>query len=60
MSGAETIKKLIEIDPGIKAVASSGYSDDASMSSCLEQGFKAFLNKPYNVHELRKVLDGLV
>jgi CheY-like chemotaxis protein len=56
MGGAETVQKLSEIDPGVKAVVSSGYSDDAAISDFPEHGFKAFLKKPYNVDDLREVL----
>ena len=60
MGGAETLQRLAEIDPGVKAVVSSGYSDGAGISGYREQGFKAFLKKPYNVDELRKVLNSLL
>jgi len=56
MGGAETVKKLLGIDPDVKAIASSGYSDDAVVSSHQEQGFQAFLKKPYNIDNLREVL----
>ena len=29
MGGTETLRRLLEIDPAVKAVVSSGYSDDA-------------------------------
>jgi two-component system cell cycle sensor histidine kinase/response regulator CckA len=57
MGGAETIRKLMAIAPGVKAVVSSGYSDDDNVQNHQKQGFKAFLKKPYNVDELREVLD---
>ncbi len=60
MGGAETVRKLSEIDPGVKAVVSSGYSDDAVTSNYREQGFVAFLKKPYTVGELQEVLNRLL
>lgn len=60
MGGAETIRKLLEIDPDVKAVISSGYSDDGVAAKYLEQGFKAFLKKPYDVEQLRDVLDTFI
>jgi two-component system cell cycle sensor histidine kinase/response regulator CckA len=57
MGGAETVRKLLEIDPGAKAVASSGYSDDSVVSKHKEQGFKAFLKKPYSIDNIRDVLN---
>ena len=56
MGGVEAVRRLREIDPDVKAVASSGYSDDAAPSGYREQGFAAFLKKPYNIGELREVL----
>jgi PAS domain S-box-containing protein len=60
MGGAETLQRLLEIDPGVKAVVSSGYSDDAIAAGYEEQGFKAFLKKPYNIEELQEVLNRLL
>ncbi len=60
MGGAETLRRLTEIDPGVKAVVSSGYSDDAAIAGYLEQGFKAVLKKPYDDNELREVLNRLL
>jgi two-component system cell cycle sensor histidine kinase/response regulator CckA len=60
MGGAETLQKLLEIDPGVKAAVSSGYYDDELLSKYREQGFKTFLKKPYNVDGLRRTLEGLL
>jgi two-component system cell cycle sensor histidine kinase/response regulator CckA len=57
MGGSETIQKLFEIDPAVKAIVSSGYSDDAATASYKKQGFKAFLNKPYDLNGLKEVLN---
>lgn len=56
MGGEKAIKKLIKIDPGIKAIVSSGYSDDPVMSSFREYGFSGVLLKPYIIQELSEVL----
>ena len=60
MGGLETIQKLLEIDPAVKAIVSSGYSDDVNMATYEKQGFKAFLNKPYDVDTLREILDRML
>jgi two-component system cell cycle sensor histidine kinase/response regulator CckA len=60
MGGAETMRTLLWIDPGVKAVATSGYSEHAVATGYREQGFKAFLKKPYNVDELRDVLNRML
>jgi CheY-like chemotaxis protein/anti-sigma regulatory factor (Ser/Thr protein kinase) len=59
MGGTETLRKLTEIDPEVKAVVSSGYSDDAALSNYLDQGFRTFLKKPYNMEELQSTLNAL-
>jgi two-component system cell cycle sensor histidine kinase/response regulator CckA len=60
MGGAETIQKLLALDPDVKAIVSSGYSDDAALSNYREQGFRAFLKKPYNLENLRRTLNSLL
>jgi CheY-like chemotaxis protein len=60
MGGAETLQRLLEIDPGVKTVVSSGYSDDSLIAGYHEQGFKTVLKKPYHVAELQEVLNGLL
>lgn len=60
MGGAETLRRLLQADPGVKAVVSSGYSDDAVTSNYSEHGFKAFLKKPYNESQLQSVLNALI
>jgi two-component system cell cycle sensor histidine kinase/response regulator CckA len=56
MGGKEAIKKLLEIDPEVKAVVSSGYSDDPVLANFQEYGFKGMMPKPYESLSLGKVL----
>ncbi|SRR5579884_20168 len=56
MGGKEAIKRLIEIDPNIRAVVSSGYSDDRVMSEYRNHGFKGVISKPYSIGDLSGVL----
>jgi signal transduction histidine kinase/ActR/RegA family two-component response regulator len=60
MGGVETMRRLLELDPGVTAIVSSGYSDDAVLATYREQGFRAFLKKPYRLEELRETLDGVL
>jgi PAS domain S-box-containing protein len=57
MGGAETITILREIDPKVKAIVSSGYSDDTATETYQHNGFLAFLKKPYDVTNLKDVLN---
>jgi PAS domain S-box-containing protein len=56
MGGAETIQKLREIDPNIKAVVSSGYSNNPLMAGYAKYGFKAMVAKPYTAKQLSDIL----
>jgi len=60
MGGKEAIKKLTEIDPGVKAIVSSGYSTDPVMADFREYGFSGVIAKPYRISELSEVLHGVI
>jgi CheY-like chemotaxis protein len=56
MGGREAISKLIEIDPKVKAIVSSGYSNDPIMANYKDFGFKSVVTKPYTLNELSRTL----
>jgi len=56
MGGKEAIKRLLEIDPRVKAIVSSGYSNDPVMADFEKYGFRGMVAKPYEVKELAGVL----
>lgn len=56
MGGRETIERLLQIDPGIRAIVSSGYSQDPVMSNFRDYGFIDMVAKPYKSTDLSKVL----
>lgn len=56
MGGKEAISRLLEIDPEIKAIVSSGYSEDPTMADFRSSGFAGVVSKPYKVGELGEVL----
>ncbi|MDA8240860.1 MAG: response regulator [Nitrospiraceae bacterium] len=60
MGGEKAIRILREIDPEVKAIVSSGYSDNAVVSDHKAYGFAAFLNKPYTIEALRDCIDSLL
>jgi DNA-binding NarL/FixJ family response regulator len=60
MGGEEVIKALLEIDPDIKAVVSSGYADSSAISQYQAPGFRACLAKPYSVGILKDTLNSLM
>jgi CheY-like chemotaxis protein len=54
MGGKEAVKKLIEIDPDVKAIVSSGYSSDPVITNFRQHGFVGIITKPYQVSELNE------
>jgi PAS domain S-box-containing protein len=60
MGGKETIKKLLEIDPNVKAIASSGYANGAVMANFKRYGFVGAVTKPYRFAELEKTLSNVI
>jgi DNA-binding NarL/FixJ family response regulator len=60
MGGKEAIKKLLEIDPDVKAIVSSGYATDPIMAEYKKYGFKAVVTKPYSVGEMEKTLHSVL
>jgi PAS domain S-box-containing protein len=60
MGGRETLAKLLDLDPAVRAVVSSGYSGDAVLSHYKEHGFRAVLSKPYKIEDLGRLLNDLL
>jgi CheY-like chemotaxis protein len=60
MGGKEAVKKLLELDPELKAVVCSGYSDDPVMSNYHEYGFKGKMAKPFDFKTLSRVLNDVI
>ncbi len=60
IGGKETLKKLLDINPNLKAIVSSGYSENGGISNYDKYGFKAFMPKPYNINNVSKVLHDVV
>lgn len=56
MGGLETMNRLREIDPGITAIVSSGYSNDPVMANYSQYGFRGMIMKPYTMRDLMKAL----
>lgn len=51
MGGRETLDNLRSIDPEVKAIVSSGYSNDPIMSDYGKFGFRGIIAKPYKIED---------
>lgn len=60
MGGREAMERLLQMDPGVCAIVSSGYSRDPVLANFRAHGFRAILPKPYGLEQLRKVLASVV
>jgi CheY-like chemotaxis protein len=57
MGGKETIKELKQIDPEVKAIVSSGYTNEQVITEFKEHGFSGIVTKPYTIDQLSDVLN---
>lgn len=60
MGAIETLERLKTIDPNVRTVISSGYTQDALMLRSTEFGFKAALPKPFSLAQLQRLIQDLV
>jgi signal transduction histidine kinase/CheY-like chemotaxis protein len=60
MGGLATLNALREMAPRVKAVVSSGYSNDPVMSDFSRYGFNAGVDKPYRIETLDSVLKSVI
>ena len=56
MGGADTYKKLRDLDPDVRAIIASGYDNEEMARQFLEMGFCGYLTKPYRVTDLGRIL----
>ncbi|MGO9568072.1 MAG: PAS domain S-box protein [Desulfomonilaceae bacterium] len=61
IGGKECLRELRQIQPKLKVLVASGFSDAASVQESIEMGANGFIYKPFNSKELlrqvRRVLD---
>jgi two-component system cell cycle sensor histidine kinase/response regulator CckA len=62
MGGRQAMEELLKLDPAVKAIVSSGYSNDLVLSNYQAHGFRGMISKPYDaadfVHAVESVLKG--
>jgi len=57
LGGLETVKELRLLDPEVRAIAVSGYCDEGTMGRFTAAGFTAALAKPFQRHELERIVN---
>ena len=58
--GKECCERLVQMDPDVKAIVSSGYSDDPVMANFRKYGFRAAIPKPYRIPKLCAVISDVL
>lgn len=56
MGGKEAMHHLLQLDPEIVAIVSSGYANDPIMANYKDHGFAGLLTKPFSLEELSDVV----
>lgn len=56
IGGVEILRKLKEIDPQIRVIVSSGYSNNPIMADPRANGFSDMIKKPYSIKDLGDTL----
>jgi CheY-like chemotaxis protein len=57
LGGKETITLLKAYDPAVKAIVSSGHSNDPVVQDFVQYGFSGRLSKPYKISDLKELLE---
>ncbi len=60
MGGLEALTELLQVDPAIRAIVSSGYSENPVMADFMRFGFQGVLPKPYKIADLRVAVEKAV
>ena len=56
MDGAETLLHLIDVDPEVRVIFFSGYSEELALPEYADQPAKGFLKKPLTLEELARAI----
>ncbi len=60
MGGEEAIQRLLEIDPEVRAISSSGYINDPVVANFRDYGFRNTIHKPYSLEALDTLLHAVI
>ena len=57
LGGRETMDELLRIDPGVKAIISTGYTNNPIITQHSDFGFAGAITKPYKAKDLKELLE---
>ncbi|MBU0485540.1 MAG: response regulator [Proteobacteria bacterium] len=60
MGGMKALNKLLEFDPEIRAIVSSGYANNSILANYRQHGFRGIATKPYTLQDLSKVVSEVI
>ena len=60
IGGKEVVKEMLSLDPHLRAIVVSGYSNDPVLANYEEYGFKGRVAKPFNLVDLSIVLNSVI
>ena len=56
INGRQTYARMIAIQPGLRAVIASGFSENSEVEKALAYGPSAFIKKPYTIQSLGEIV----
>ncbi len=56
MGGRQCLERLLAMDPKVKVIMASGYSNTGPARDVLSAGARSFISKPYQVNEILKTI----
>ncbi len=57
MDGSEVFKQLKNIKPDVQVILTSGYNEQAAINHFTEKKLAGFIQKPYTLEELKKIIE---
>jgi len=58
--GIETLQEIKTLEPGVKAIITSGFTGDPIFSRFREHGFVAALPKPFHIRDLNEIIQSIL
>jgi CheY-like chemotaxis protein len=57
MGGIQALEQLLRLNPAVRAIVSSGYSNDSVLSNYRAHGFRGMVTKPYESGDLLQEIE---